>query len=95
MSCTILAYDAIRVRIRVRVRRDITLYTLPHNRWEQASRDQGMAPDKLEMEKPQVGNQLAGTRSEGIRRESNRPGNQQQTQQQMQPQKWQQQLQQQ
>ena len=54
-----------------------------------------MAPEKLEMEKLQVRNRLAGTRSEGIRRESNRPGNQQETQLQMQPQRWQRQLQQQ
>ena len=54
-------------------------------RWEegeQASRDQEMAPDKLEMEKLQVGNRLAGTRSEGTRLEGNRLGNQQQTQRQ-------------
>ena len=47
----------------------------------------------MEMEKLQMRNRLAGIRSEGIRRESNRPGNQQETQLQMQPQKWQRQLQ--
>ena len=64
--------------------------------WEeggQASRDQGMAPDRLDRGKLQVGNRMEGTRLEGTRLEGNRPGNRQQTQQQRQPQKWQQQLQ--
>ena len=54
---------------------------------EQASKDQGMARDRLGRGKLQVGNRLEGTRLEGTRLEGNRPGNQQQ----MQEQKWQQQ----